>query len=166
MSVFKLKIDKIAEIRFLKLTSSMERKLNEVNAYLINQNKEQKWDFETWDVLLFVRWTPGWLLFHAVVTYRWSIKEITVCENTTAIRIIAQSYKVTAEHLLCSLKCIMAMSSSEAFKWRVLIKLVRGRDEKWMTALGLRSGLMTLSPLLAELTVSGLSPAFCHHRSQ
>lgn len=130
MSVFKLKIDKIAEIRFLKLTSSMERKLNEVNAYLINQNKEQKWDFETWDVLLFVRWTPGWLLFHAVVTYRWSIKEITVCENTTAIRIIAQSYKVTAEHLLCSLKCIMAMSSSEAFKWRVLIKLVRGRDEE------------------------------------
>lgn len=29
------------------------------------------------------------------------------------------------------------MSSTEAFKLRVLIKLVRGRDEKWMTALGL-----------------------------
>ncbi len=53
-----------------------------------------------------------------------------MCENTTAIRIIAQSYKVTAEHLLCSLKCIMAMSSAEAFKLKVIIKLVRGRDEK------------------------------------
>ncbi len=114
-----------------------------------------------WDLLLFVWWTPGWLLFHA--------GDITVCENTTAIRIFAQSYKVTAEHLLCSLKCIMAMSSAEAFKLKVIIKLVRGRDEKWMTALGFHSELMTqclLSPLLAELTVSGLSPAFCNHRSQ
>ncbi len=67
-----------------------------------------------------------------------------MCEHTTAIRIIAQSYKVTAEHLLCSLKCIMAMSSAEAFKLRVLIKLVRGTDETWMTALGFHSGLMTL----------------------
>jgi len=112
----------------------------------------------------FVQLIPGWWLFREGVTYRWSIKEKNgVREHKTAVRIIAQSYKVTAEHLLCSLKCIMAMSSTEAFKLRVLIKLVRGRDEKWMTALGLslRINDCWLSPVLAELTVSRLSPAYC-----